>query len=364
MQIELNEVTVADLSKDYKDDAENGVTAYGGKLDIRPPYQREFIYKDKQREAVIDTVLKGFPLNVMYWATHTDGTYEVMDGQQRTISICQYVAGVYSVPINAQQMYFGNLQTDIQQRILGYKLMVYFCTGEPSEKLDWFKTINIAGERLTDQELRNAVYHGPWVSDAKRYFSKTGCAAYGIGGNYLTGSPIRQEFLETVIRWISDGHIDQYMAEHQHKDSAEDLWNYFNSVISWVQTVYSHYYKEMKGVDWGTLFNKYGTEEHDPAEMNSQVARLMEDEDVSNRKGIFAYLLSHEEKELNIRAFSEKQKGLAYQRQQGICPICHKHFEINEMEGDHITPWCEGGKTSDDNLQMLCKDCNRRKSDK
>jgi len=173
MKIELREITIKQLSDSYADNAEAGVVGYGGKLDIRPPYQREFIYKDKQRDAVIDTVRKDFPLNVMYWAVQDDGTFEVIDGQQRTISICQYVEGVFSI----DDMYFHNLQDDEQQQILNYKCMIYLCSGADSEKLEWFKTINIAGEKLTDQELRNAVFHGPWTADAKPYFSKTGCRA-------------------------------------------------------------------------------------------------------------------------------------------------------------------------------------------
>ena len=174
MQIELKKITVRDLTAGYTDNAENGVFGYGGKLDIRPPYQREFIYKEKQRNAVIDTVVQGFPLNVMYWATREDGTFEVIDGQQRTISICQYVNGDFAFDMR----YFHNLQTDEQEQILDYELMVYVCSGSDSEKLQWFRTINIAGEKLTEQELRNAVYSGPWVSDAKRYFSKNGSSNF------------------------------------------------------------------------------------------------------------------------------------------------------------------------------------------
>ena len=220
MKITLKEIPVRDLVQDYQDQAENGVTGYGRKLDIRPPYQREFIYKDKQREAVIDTVTKNFPLNVMYWAVRADRGFEVIDGQQRTISICQYVKGEFSFDM----LYFHNLPADRQEQILNYKLMVYFCEGTDSEKLEWFKTINIAGEELTEQELRNAVYHGSWVYDAKRYFSKTGCPAYGLASNYLAGSAIRQDYLETAIDWLSNGNIDVYMANHQHDPNASELW--------------------------------------------------------------------------------------------------------------------------------------------
>ena len=213
MNIELKEITVRELTDGYEDNEEGGVIGFGGKLDIRPPYQREFIYKEKQRDAVIDTITKEFPLNVMYWAVREDGNYEVIDGQQRTISICQYVEGDFAF----NSRYFHNLQKDEKEQILNYKLMVYLCTGSDSEKLEWFETINIAGEKLTDQELRNAVYSGSWVSDAKRYFSKTNCVAYSLGSDYLTGSPIRQDYLETTIKWINNDDIKGYMAKNQAK---------------------------------------------------------------------------------------------------------------------------------------------------
>ncbi|WP_428056640.1 HNH endonuclease family protein [Candidatus Avelusimicrobium alvi] len=360
MNITLKEITVDDLVKDYQDLAENGVTGYGGKLDIRPPYQREFIYKDKQREAVIDTVSKNFPLNVMYWAVRPDGGLEVIDGQQRTISICQYVKGDFAF----NMLYFHNLPADRQEEILNYKLMVYFCEGTDSEKLEWFKTINIAGEELTEQELRNAVYHGSWVYDAKRYFSKTGCPAYGLAGDYLLGSAIRQDYLETALWWMSKGNIDIYMANHQHDPNASELWLYFQNVINWVKVTFPVYRKEMKGIEWGYLFNEFGKKAFDAKKLEKEIAALMQDDDVTNKKGIYAYVLDGKEKHLNIRAFTPTQKRKMYEEQKGVCPYCKKHFELSEMEADHITPWHEGGKTELSNGQMLCKDCNRRKSGK
>lgn len=365
MKIELKEITVHDLSNGYKDNAEDGVVGFGGKLDIRPPYQREFIYKDKQRDAVIDTINKEFPLNVMYWAVREDGDFEVIDGQQRTISICQYIEGDFAF----QDRYFHNLQKDEQDKVLNYKLMVYLCSGTDSEKLEWFKTINIAGEELTNQELRNAVYSGSWVSDAKRYFSKNGCAAYGMGSDFLSGTPIRQDYLETTIKWISNDSIEQYMAEHQHEPNANDLWLYFQSVINWVKVVFPKYRKEMKGIPWGDLYNKFKDNKFDSSKLEKQIEKLMMDDDVTNKKGIYSYLLTNDEKYLSIRAFTDSQKRAAYEKQKGICPLCKgdnkkKKWAYEEMEGDHITPWSEGGKTSPDNLQMLCKDCNRRKGKK
>ena len=358
MEIKLREITVRELADGYQDNAENGVFGYGGKLDIRPPYQREFIYKDKQRAAVIDTIRRDYPLNVMYWAVREDGSFEVIDGQQRTISICQYVNKEFSFDM----MYFQNLQKDQQEQILDYKLMIYICSGTPSEKLEWFKTINIAGEELTDQELRNAVYAGSWVSDAKRYFSKNGCAAYQIGKNYLKGNSIRQEYLEKTISWISKGNIDIYMAKHQHYPNANELWLYFKNVISWVEATFPKYRKEMKGVEWGLLYNKHNGKTFDTQEFESRISQLMIDRDVTNKKGIYEYILTGNEKHLSIRAFDDNDRREAYERQQGICICCKEKFEINEMEADHINPWSKGGKTISENCQMLCKTCNRTKS--
>jgi hypothetical protein len=365
MKIELKPITVRELTTGYQDNADDGVVGYGGKLDIRPPYQREFIYKDLQRNAVINTVQKDFPLNVMYWAVRDDGNFEVIDGQQRTISICQYVNGDYSI----NGLAFFNLTDDKQEEILNYHLMVYFCSGTDSEKLDWFKTINIAGEELTQQELRNAVYSGSWVSDAKIYFSKRDCVASKIGGDYLNGSANRQEYLETVIDWISDSKsktkIEDYMSIHQHDPNANALRIYFQSVISWVDATFIVKRKKfMKGVEWGFLYNKYKNEIFDTKKIESESAKLFADDDVENKKGIYPFILTQDERYLGIRSFSDSVKQKVYERQKGICPICKKNWKIEEMEGDHITPWKDKGKTTEENCQMLCKDDNRRKSGK
>ena len=357
MDITLKNITIKELAANYRDNQEDGVVGYGGKLNIRPPYQREFVYSDRQREAVIDTVTRAFPLNTMYWAATPEG-FEIIDGQQRTISVCQYVDGVFSY----QGRYFHNLQADEKQAILEYPLTVYQCQGTDSEKLDWFRTINIAGEKLTEQELRNAVFAGAWTADAKRYFSKTQCAAWQLADKYMTGSPIRQDYLETAIAWINAGDIEGYMARHQHDSNANPLWLYFQSVINWVKASFPKYRKEMKSVAWGELYNAFKDAQIDPQKTENQIAALMEDDDVSNKKGIYSYVLDRKEKHLNIRAFSDKQKREAYERQKGTCPTCKQHFAIEAMEGDHITPWHEGGKTNAENCQMLCKEDNRRKS--
>lgn len=358
MNIELKEITVQELTEGFQDNEENGVVGYNGKLDIRPPYQREFVYGDKERKAVIDTITKNFPLNVMYWSVQDKDNFEVIDGQQRTISICQYVEGDFSV----NGLAFHNLPKDKKEQILNYKLMVYFCSGTDSEKLEWFETINIAGKELTKQELRNAVYSGSFVSDAKRYFSKK--SRPKIGDEYLKGSANRQEYLETAINWISNGQIEKYMSDHHHDPTAIELWNYFQAVIGWTKATFTKYRPEMKGIAWGVLYNEFKDKKLDPKKLEAEIVQLMLDEDVENKKGIYPYVLTRKERYLNIRAFSDNQKREAYERQTGICPVCTEKYEIGEMEGDHITPWHLGGKTTSENCQMLCKDDNRRKSGK
>ena len=363
MKIELKEIKIRELVADYVDDGEGGVRGYSGQLDIRPPYQREFIYNDKQRNAVIDTIMKGFPLNVMYWSVRDDGTYEIIDGQQRTISIAQYAEGDFSFG----EKYVHNLPEDKRTKFLDYELMVYLCSGTDSEKLEWFRIINIAGEKLTDQELRNAVYAGSWVSDAKRYFSRRGggCPAYGIGKDYLNGSPIRQDYLETAIKWISKGNIEDHMGRHQDDENAKNLWEHYQSVIEWVEATFTEKRpKMMRGVDWGTLYDSYKDEKLDPEEIEEKVAKLILDDDVTSKSGIYPYILTRDQKYLNIRAFTQAMKQKVYEKQKGICGMCNKHFDVGDMEADHIKPWVEGGKTNEENCKLLCVNCNRTKSAK
>lgn len=361
MKIELHKITVREVIEEYNDSNEEGVTAYNGRLNIRPKYQREFVYKEKQRDAVIETIKNSFPLNVMYWMIREDGGYEVLDGQQRTISIGQYVIGDFSL----NDRFFHNLTKEEQDQILDYELMIYFCEGTDKERLDWFRIINIAGEKLTDQEIRNAVYTGPWLSDAKLKFSKSNCAAYLLandGGSLVSGSPIRQEYLETALSWINDGMIEDYMAKHQHAQNADELWNYFQNVIAWTREVFTNYRREMCNVPWGVLYNQFKGKKFDSKKLEKEISELMQDEDVTKKSGIYEYVLTRNEKFLNIRAFTDNMKREAYERQKGICNKCKKHFEFEEMEADHIKPWHDGGKTISENCQMLCKQDNRLKS--
>ncbi len=378
MKIELQKITIRDLVKGYFRDEESGeVRGFDGKLNIRPKYQREFVYKDTQRDAVINTCLWGFPLNTMYWVKNDEDNYEVLDGQQRTISICDFVNGDFSLSKMSFKANwassitsFFTMPQDKKDEFLDYELMIYICEGDDSEKLEWFKTINIAGEELTPQELRNAIFTCEWLSAAKIKFSKRNCLAVQKGGKYLKGDPIRQDILEKVISWKvgsnKDEDIEKYM-EHQKRNrikNADELWGYFSAVIDWVDMKFPKYRKEMKGVEWGLLYNQYKDRELDANELEIKIAALMKDSEVQKKSGIYEYVLSGDERRLNLRAFDDNTKREAYEEQGGICKICGNKLEIEQMEADHITPWSEGGKTVRENCQMLCRDCNRRKSDK
>lgn len=365
MEIKMHEIPIREVVKGYVDNAEEGCYGYGGKLNIRPAYQREFVYKLNQRRAVIESIQKNFPLNVMYWVQNDDGTFELLDGQQRTLSICQYVHGDYSV----NKMYFKNLLPEEKNSLLDYKLMIYICSGGTDrEKLNWFEIVNIAGVELTKQENRNIVYTGAWLTAAKKFFSKKDCAAHKNYKDYLKGSAIRQDYLETALKWIIDREnlkeIEEYMARHQHDTHCNELWIYFQNIFSWVQTTFPKYRREMKGLPWGLMFNRHGGKFLDADELERQIVALMEDDEIKRNAGIYEYLLDGDEKHLNLRKFSAKIKRAVYERQKGICAKCGGHFDLKQMEADHITPWSKGGKTEIGNCQMLCKNCNRRKSDK
>lgn len=308
----------------------------------------------------------------MYWVKNEDGTYELLDGQQRTLSICEYVVGNFSMEFTkGVEQAFHNLTDEEQDQILDYELMVYVCEGNESERLDWFRTINIAGEKLTDQELLNINYIGPWLTDAKRKFSKTNCVAYKLGHKFVKGAPIRQEYLETALSWISGGNIANYMSKHQHDVNANELWLYYNNVINWVVSTFGldtnpkNYRKEMLGLNWGYLYNIYHANMYDANEIEVRVNELMSNEEVTEKKGVYEYILSGENEDvackLSKRIFSETDKRTAYERQKGICPITGESLPIEEMQADHIVPWWKGGTTTLSNLQMISKTANARK---
>ncbi|MCF0168444.1 MAG: DUF262 domain-containing protein [Bacteroidales bacterium] len=396
MQITLHKIKVRDLIDGYVNNQQNGVIGYHGRLDIRPKYQREFVYKDKQKEAVIETISKGFPLNVMYWVPidpcelSKDGKvmskgeggmpsdecdmqlggrrYEVLDGQQRTISICEYPQpGGFSIMWGGYRRGFGNLSPAQKQQFLDYELMVYICEGTDEEKLEWFKVINIAGEKLEEQEIRNAVYSGTWVTEAKSYFSKTGCLAKVVSDGYVSKKWIRQEGLQTAIKWIAAKQgisIEEYMRIHQHDIDCKELWDYFNEVVDWAKATFPVKRKQLTSVDWGDMYLQYGQSPlpATPADLEKEVKKLMMDGEVQNLPGIYWYVLSRNLQDLNLRTFDDKTRTAVYTSQNGECNICHKKFNISEMEADHIIPWINGGLTEIANCQMLCKKCNRRKS--
>lgn len=378
MKIQLQKIKIKDLTNGYRRDEESSeIIGYGGKLNIRPAYQREFVYDDKKRDEVIRTIFKGFPLNSLYWAQNSVDSYEVLDGQQRTISICDYFNGNFSV----DEFFYHNLTEDKKEEFLGYELMVYVCEGDDSEKLEWFKIINIAGLELKPQELRNAMYVSAWLSDAKRRFSKHNSLAKQKAGRYLKGDSLRQAYLETAIAWIvnkrDDSAICKYMATNA-KDSknADELWFYFNSVVDWVEAKFSTYRKEMEGLEWGILYNKYKDKPLDSTELEAQIATLMQDSEIQRKSGIYEYVLSGDEKHLNLRAFDENIKREVYERQGGMCansnakikgikcPHENEVLKIEQMEADHIIAWSKGGKTTNENCQMLCRECNRAKGAK
>lgn len=380
MIINMMKLPIRDLIQGYsEDDFTSRVRAWGGKLDVRPEYQREFVYADDKRDAVINTIMKNFPLNIMYFVDRKDGTYEVLDGQQRIISICRYATNKFSVKIPAatggyNTVNYPNLFDEDRDRFLDYELQVYICEGTDKEKLEWFEIINIAGETLANQEIRNAIYHSAWLTDAKSAFSRRNCAAYKNYGKYLNGDYIRQAFLETAFRWAADADgivgkdaVEQYMQLHRNDKNADALWKYFEDVFTWVRDVFGkNIDPSMKGVQWGLLYNQHRNDNLDPAYMQKRVKELLADKEVGKRTGIYQYLLEGEktdaEKYLSLRQFDKDDMAAKYHEQGGLCAICGKPFDQKDMHGDHIIPWSKGGKTTYDNLQMLCVPCNLAKS--
>lgn len=368
MKINLNKITIRDLVNGYLDESANelAIVGYGGKLNIRPAYQREFVYNPVQRNAVIDSIFKDRPLNVMYWAVNND-SYEIIDGQQRTISIAQYVNGEFSVIYKEANLAFQNLTQEEQEKFLNYELFVYWCEGTDREKLEWFETINVAGEKLNAQELLNSVYTGVWLTNAKKFFSKTNCLAKQLSEKFVDGSPIRQDLLAEALKWVARSQgidIKEYMSKHQKDSDATELIAYFKEVINWVETYFGFQTTFMKSPDWGNLYFLYGNNKYSVSEIESKVKTLAEDDELQSKKGIYQYVLSNETKWLSFRAFTKNDRETAYAKQKGICPKCGEHFKIEDMEADHIEPWSKGGKTILENCQMLCKLDNARKTDK
>jgi hypothetical protein len=356
-------VKISELFVGYKDKDWDGVVGYGGKLDIRPAYQREFIYEIPNEQAVIDTVLKGHPLNIMYWVQSLDENYELLDGQQRTLSICRFLDHKYYIhDKDGNKVYEDTILADDRKRITEYELDICVCEGSEGEILDWFKTINIKGKELNEQEALNATHTGAWLTDAKRYFSKPNCAAYGLGKDYINGAVERQDYFATALKWISDGDTQGYMAQHRNDTNASELWEYFQNVIDWIKRVFVVYRREMDGLYWGKFYNEHNDEKFDAEEVERRVKKLMIDLEVEKKSGIYEYILTGEEKALGLRKFDDNVKRAKYEEQDGKCAICSKPFTYELMHGDHIKPWSRGGKTVPENCQMLCTTDNLKKS--
>ena len=370
MEIKYREISVKELAEGYFEDKEtNGVVGFGGKLNIRPKYQREFVYDEKKRNLVIDSINNKYPLNVFYWVKNSETDFEVLDGQQRSISICQYVNDFYAIKDKeGNEKYFHNLTADERNKILDYKLSIYWCEGDDSEKLAWFRRINVSGEPLNEQEMLNATYSGVWLTSAKKYFSHSrnasACPAYQVANKYIKGDVVRQEYLAAAISWINNGKIREYMAAHQHDPNANALWNYFNAVINWVESTFIVYRPLMKGVDWGYLYNNFKDKVTDTEELENRIKALLEDEEtITATKGIYYYVFDGDEKHLSIRAFDKATKTAVFEKQNHKCKKCGKEIAFSEAQADHITPFAKGGRTIAENCQILCADCNRRKSD-
>ncbi len=347
MKIEPIKVKIADLVDGYRDSDEEGVVGYHGKLDIRPKYQREFVYSEKQEHAVIDTISKNYPLNIMYWVEKEDGTYEVMDGQQRTLSICHYYWGAFAINWKGNLWGYSNLPEAEREQFLNYELDVYVCKdGTDIEKIDWFQVINTAGAVLTDQEINNAVFAGSWVTDAKRYFSRSNCAAKRISDGYISKAWIRQEGLEMAIEWVAkrDGiSLKEYMRRHQHDSDCSDLWMYFNTVLNWAKMKFIGKHANLyTATDWGEMYRKHKDDQIDAKKLEEWISELLKDGEITNKKGILWYVLDNNEQH----------------------PEHGRELDFHEMEADHIIPWSKGGQTVKENCQMLCRHCNRTKSNK
>ncbi|QKK92778.1 DUF262 domain-containing protein [Lacticaseibacillus paracasei] len=367
----------------YNEYEGKGLFGLSGKLTIQPEYQRNYIYSEGGKEnACIDSLLKGYPLGLIYFNKLSDGSLEVLDGQQRITSIGRYVTGKFSITDNqGNQNYFSGLSQDQQVTIMNSELLVYECEGTESEIKEWFKTINITGIPLNDQELANAVYSGPFVTKAKEIFSNSQNANIQKWSAYIKGSPNRQDYLRTALKWISQDNIDSYMSEHRYDNNVEELNTYFNTVIEWVSTVFISIDSSMRGLDWGVLYDTYHKNSYNPQAVDKIVKQLVADDEVTKNSGIYEYVLSGQNKPelLSLRSFSVVDKKAKYAEQtnyakkKGIsnCPDCvsdasrHNETKIwnySQMEGDHVTPWSKGGKTERDNLVMLCKYHNAKKS--
>lgn len=388
MRTELKRYKVSEVLDGfvYNDLEGKGLFGLAGRLVIQPEYQRHYIYGDGKRDvAVIDSTLEGYPLGLIYFNVNDDGL-EVLDGQQRITSLGRFVKGKFAIKVDGSEQTFSSLPKDAQQKILDTELLVYECEGLETEIKEWFRTVNIAGVPLNEQELLNAIYSGPFVSLAKAEFSNSGNANMQKWAAYVKGDPKRQEILEVALRWIAASKgvtVDAYLAQHRHDDNIQELKTYFTSVIDWAGGVFpGPPQKEMRGLQWGRLYETYKKTSYDPNKMAAEVSRLLNDPAVKNRRGVYEYLLggSSDTRLLDVRLFEETTKRDAYRRQTEAgkkagtsnCPLCAvgnnenktRIYEMKEMEADHVTPWSKGGKSSLANCEMLCVPHNRAKGNR
>lgn len=392
--------TVGDVCKGFVYDRNENKGLFGldGKLIIQPEYQRNYIYGDGKKDvAVVESLLAGYPLGLLYFVKNTDGMYEVLDGQQRITSFARYVnlSWPFAVEVDGKPRYFNSLDANLRDRIVQTPLTIYVCEGQPDEIQKWFGIINIAGVPLVKQELRNAAYHGPFVSLAREVYSNTGNGNMSRWQTYVTGDPKRQAILETALDWVSygkadangrkqdkDARINGYMAAHRYDEDINELKGYFETVIDWVDSVFDYTGPEMRGQEWGRLYETYHRNAYSKAEVDKRVDALLADPQVTDRRGVFEYVLGGEKdtRLLNIRVFDKKTIGAVYQRQTnearaaGVsnCPLCAmgdgpnktRIYKLNEMDADHVTAWSKGGATDASNCQMLCKTHNRSKGNR
>lgn len=379
------DITIRDICDGfvYNEYEGKGLFGLSGKLIIQPEYQRNYIYADGKKDvAVIDSILKGYPLGLIYFNKAGD-KLEVLDGQQRITSIGRFVTNKFAVKdSHGMEQYFSGLAENLQKKILDTPLLIYECEGTESEIKEWFKTINIAGIPLNEQELLNAIHSGKFVTKAKEVFSNSQNANIQKWSAYISGNVNRQDFLHTALNWVSKGNISDYMSRHRHDEEITELESYFNSVIDWISSVFLDVKPEMKGLDWGNYYELYHKNSYNPADVSKKLKELYIDDYVGNRKGIYEYILSGytQPQLLEIRIFEATTKKIVYEKQtneavsKGIsnCPLCAvgnnsnktRIYKFAEMDADHVTAWSKGGATSIENCQMLCKTHNRAKGNK
>lgn len=380
------DITIRDICDGfvYNEYEGRGLFGMSGKLTIQPEYQRNYIYAQENRESgVIDSIIKGYPLGLIYFNKVADDKFEVLDGQQRITSIGRYITNKFPIKDqNGMEQYFDGLNQHIQNQILDTHLLIYECAGTETEIKEWFKIINIKGIPLNDQELLNAVYSGPFVTLAKEEFSNSQNANIQKWSVYVSGTVNRQDYLKTALEWVSNNNISDYMSAHRNDDNIAELKQYFTTVIDWVSSVFQNIEPEMRGLEWGRLYEKYHRQAYDPKIIESKVKELYADPYVKNRKGIFEYVLGGcvDTKLLDVRVFDEAIKRAVYAQQTqhaeashtSNCPLCalghdankSKIWKLSDMDADHVTAWSKGGATDIKNCQMLCKSHNRAKGNK